>query len=63
MSTVRLNPLGMTSANDGFVTSITVVTNGTPTVLTPDANNQVSMSNQAATVLCGPFTKPILIAG
>ena len=54
MPSVRINPVGMTSTTEGYCSSVTVYTNGSPTVLTPDANGVIVVSATAATNLCQP---------
>ena len=53
MAIIQLNPPGLATTDEGYISSITVRTAGAPTVLTPDGNNQISMSALAATRLVG----------
>jgi len=53
MATVLLNNAGTGSSQEGYISSITVMTNGSPTVLTPDANGFIYVTPQAANVLVG----------
>ena len=53
MAVIQLNPVGMVSTDEGFISSISVRNNGGSSVLTPDANGQVVCSALAATRLCG----------
>jgi hypothetical protein len=53
MAVIQLNPVGLQSTDEGYISSITIRSSGSPAVLTPDGNNQVTMSAQAATRLIG----------
>lgn len=45
MTILQLNPIGMLSTDNGYISSITVRYNGTTNVLTPDGNNQITLPN------------------
>lgn len=45
MSVLQLNPVGMLSTDDGYISSISVRYNGAANVLTPDGNNQITLPN------------------
>lgn len=53
MAVIQLNPLGLAVTDNGYISSITVVTAGIATVLTPDANGQITVGPVAATRLVG----------
>lgn len=53
MAVIQLNPPGLATTDEGYISSITVRTSGAPTALVPDGNNQVVMSALAATRLIG----------
>ena len=53
MAVIQLNPVGMPASTPGYISSITVYTAGAPTVLTPDANNQITVDALAATRIIG----------
>jgi hypothetical protein len=57
MAVLQLNPVGMQSTTEGYVSSITIYSNGAPVVFTPDGNNQIgtgtAVSPAAATRLVG----------
>ena len=53
MAVIQLNPVGMQPTDEGYISSISVRSAGGTQVLTPDGNNQVTMSAQAATRLTG----------
>jgi len=44
MTVLQLNPVGMASTEDGYISSITVRYNGTTNVLTP-TSNQITLPN------------------
>lgn len=48
MTILQLNPIGMLSTDNGFISSITVRYNSTTNVLTPDGNNQITLPNATA---------------
>jgi hypothetical protein len=53
MAVIQINPPGLASTAEGYVSSITVYTGGSATVLTPDATTgQVTVSAAAATQMC-----------
>lgn len=45
MTVLQLNPVGMASTDDGYISSITVRYNSTTNVLTPDGSNQITLPN------------------
>ena len=53
MAIIQLNPPGLTSSSEGYISSITIYTSGAPQVLTPDGNGQITCSALAATRLIG----------
>jgi len=53
MAVIQLNPVGMQPTDEGYISSISIRSAGGTQVLTPDGNNQVTMSAQAATRLTG----------
>ncbi len=58
MAVIQLNPVGLASTDNGYISSITVRYNGADNVLTPDGNGQITIPNasggaQAATRLVG----------
>lgn len=58
MAVIQLNPVGLASTDNGYISSITVRYNGANNVLTPDGNNQITIPNtnggaDAATRLVG----------
>lgn len=64
MAVVQVNPPGLPSTAEGYISSITVRTGGSATVLTPNATTgQVTMSELAATQLVQQFNKITLITG
>ena len=68
-SVLQLNPLGMPSNQDGYVSSITICVNGSPVVFTPDGNGQIGatgnvLSDTAAGRLAkGQNTEIVLVTG
>ena len=53
MAVIQLNPPGMLSTDEGYISSISLRSAGGTVVLTPDGLNQVTMSASAATRLVG----------
>ena len=53
MAVIQLNPPGMQATDEGYISSVSIRSAGGTAVLTPDGNNQISMSAQAATRLVG----------
>lgn len=59
MTVLQLNPPGMLSTDEGYISSITVRYNGADNVLTPNGSNQITLPNAttgataAATRLAG----------
>lgn len=45
MTILQLNPPGMASTEDGYISSISVRYNGAANVLTPDGSNQITLPN------------------
>ena len=52
--TVQLNPVGMSSTTEGYISSVTVYTSGGATAKTPDGTGKIVVSPAAATALCTP---------
>jgi hypothetical protein len=48
MTILQLNPPGMASTDDGYISSISVRYNGAANVLTPDGSNQITLPNATA---------------
>lgn len=64
MAVVQVNPPGMLSTDEGYVSSITVRTGGGASVLTPDASTgQITVSSAAATWLVQRWAGFKLITG
>lgn len=64
MAVIQVNPPGLPSTAEGFISSITIRTGGSNVVLTPNATTgQVTCSAQAATQLVQPQQKFRLITG
>jgi hypothetical protein len=57
MAILQLNPVGMQSTDEGYISSITIRSAGGNVVFTPDGNNQIGtgtqVSPQAATRITG----------
>ena len=53
MAVLQLNPVGLQTTDEGYISSISVRSAGGTVVLTPDGNNQVVCSALAATRLTG----------
>ena len=53
MAVIQLNPVGLQSTDPGYISSITIRTGGSPTVLTPDGNGQITTDALCATRLVG----------
>ena len=64
---IQLNPIGMLSTEDGYISSISVRQNGGVTVFTPDANNQIGVASDlypiAATRLATVIQRIRLVKG
>lgn len=56
---IQLNPVGMLSTEDGYISSIDIRANGGVLTLTPDGNNQIgvggALPNTVVTRLCTGF--------
>ncbi len=64
MAVVQVNPPGLPSTAEGYISSITVRTGGSATVLTPNATTgQVTCSALAATQLVRELARFKLITG
>ncbi len=65
MAIVQINPPGLSSTSEGYVSSITVYTGGSATVLVPNATTgQITVSAAAATQLVAVSNKQLqLISG
>lgn len=64
MAVVQVNPPGLPSTAEGYISSITIRTGGSATALTPNATTgQVTCSAQAATQLVQQINKFKLITG
>ena len=64
MAIVRVNPLGMASTAEGYISSITVYTGGSATALVPNAvTGQITVSAAAATQLVQKYERLKLIIG
>lgn len=64
MAIIQVNPPGLPSTAEGFISSITIRTGGSNVVLTPNATTgQVVCSAQAATQLVRESTRIKLIQG
>ena len=57
MPALQLNPVGMLTTDEGYISSISIRSAGGTVVFTPDANNVIglatSLSAQATTRICG----------
>lgn len=50
MATIQINPPGLASTAEGYISSITIRTAGAPSILVPNATTgQVTVSQAAAT--------------
>ena len=47
MATLQLNPIGMLSTNEGYISSISVRNAGGTVVYTPDGSNQIGVTGNA----------------
>lgn len=47
MAVIQLNPVGMLSTDEGFISSISVRNAGGVVVYTPDAGNQIGVTGNA----------------
>lgn len=64
MAVVQVNPPGMLSTDEGYVSSITVRTAGGASVLVPDASTgQITVAALAATALVQSYAGFKLITG
>lgn len=65
MAIVQINPPGMASTEPGYISSVTVRVNGTPTALVPNAiSGQITVADaQAATNLVRDTSARKLIQG
>jgi hypothetical protein len=66
MAVVRVNPVGMTASDEGFITAMTVVTGGSPTALsTTDLSTlgTIDISALAATSLVQDIKQFKLVTG
>ena len=64
MAVVQVNPPGMASSDEGYISSITVRTGGSATALTPNATTgQVTCSAAAATQLVQKHQRFVLVTG
>lgn len=64
MAVIQVNPPGLPSTAEGYISSITIRTAGSSSVLTPNATTgQVTVSAQAATQLVQQPNKIKLITG
>lgn len=64
MAVVQVNPPGMASTDEGYISSITVRTGGGDSVLTPNSTTgQVTVSALAATALVQDYAQFKLITG
>ena len=64
MAVIQVNPPGLPSTAEGYISSITIRTSGAPQALTPNATTgQVTCSAAAATQLVQEINKIKLITG
>ena len=64
MAIVQVNPPGMASTAEGYISSITVYTGGSATALTPNATTgQITVSAAAATQLVQKYERLKLVTG
>lgn len=64
MAIIQVNPPGLPSTAEGYISSITIRTGGSAVALTPNATTgQVTVSAQAATQLVQAINKFKLIQG
>ena len=64
MAVVQVNPPGMASTAEGYISSITVYTGGSATALTPNATTgQITVSAAAATQLVQKYERLKLVTG
>ena len=55
MAVIQVNPPGMVSTDEGYISSITIRTGGGSSVLTPDSTTgQVTVASAAASTLTAP---------
>jgi len=48
MPVLQLNPVNLTSTDEGYISSITIRSGGSTTVYTPDANEQIGVASALA---------------
>lgn len=53
MAVIQLNPPGLATTDEGYISSVSIRTSGGVSVLAPDGNNQIVCSALAATRLVG----------
>lgn len=64
MAVIQVNPPGLPSTAEGYVSSITIRTGGSPSVLVPNATTgQVTCSAAAATQLAQILNRIQLVTG
>lgn len=64
MAVVQVNPPGMASTAEGYISSITVYTGGSATALVPNATTgQITVSAAAATQLVQKYERLKLVTG
>ena len=64
MAVVQVNPPGMASTDEGYISSITVRTGGSASALTPNATTgQITVSAAAATQLVQKYERLKLVMG
>jgi len=64
MAVIQVNTPGMLSTESGYISSITIRTNGSATALTPNATTgQVTVDELAATKLVQEISRIRLITG
>lgn len=64
MAIIQVNPPGMATTDEGYISSITVRTGGSATALVPNASTgQITVSAAAATQLVQKYERLKLITG
>ena len=64
MAVVQVNPPGMATTNEGYISSITVRTGGSASALTPNTTTgQITVSAAAATQLVQSYQRLRLVTG
>jgi hypothetical protein len=64
MAQVQINPPGMLSTDEGYISSVTIRSAGAPVVQVPNATTgQITCSAQAATAIVQSYSKPMLVTG